>query len=183
MGLLQWGKDKGGINYSTAGYGLLQHLAIEEIAVRTGGKFVHITYKGGAQASVDLVAARVDLGSFAAGSVIPMVRDGKLKAIANVAEKRSALAPEVPTTAEQGFAGLDAGVQFMIYAPGKTPKATVDLLSAELRKVVGDPAMKERFIKIGFDPTPTSSEDMTKLMQKLQADWTPLIKKLGIKLD
>jgi tripartite-type tricarboxylate transporter receptor subunit TctC len=71
----------------------------------------------------------------------------------------------------------------MLYAPAKTPKETVDLLSAELKKIVGDPAMKERFIKIGYDPTPTSSADMVAVMKKTGEDWSPLIKRLNIKLD
>jgi tripartite-type tricarboxylate transporter receptor subunit TctC len=182
--LIAWSKTKPeGLNFSTAGYGLLQHLAVEEIAARSGGKFVHVAYKGGAQAVTDLIASRVDLGSFAAGSVLPLVKDGKLKALALVGEKRSELVPDVPTTAEQGMLGLDAGVHFMLYAPAKTPKDTVAMLSAELRKIVSDPALKQRFINIGYDPTPASSEDMVAVMRKTGAEWTPLIKRLNIKLD
>ena len=183
-GLIAWSKEKpDGLNFSTAGYGLLQHLAVEEIAVRSGGKFVHVAYKGGAQAVTDLIPGRVDLGSFAAGSVLPLVKEGKLKALAVVSEKRSELVPDVPTTTEQGMPGLDAGVHFMLYVPAKTPKATVEMLSSELRKVVGDPALKQRFINIGYDPTPTSSEDMVAVMQKTGTGWTPLIKRLNIRLD
>ena len=80
-GLIAWSKSKpDGLNFSSAGYGLLQHIAVEEIAARSGGKFVHVAYKGGAQAVTDLIPGRVDLGSFAAGSVLPLVREGKLKA-------------------------------------------------------------------------------------------------------
>src|SRR6267142_1065586 len=97
-GLVQWSKDRPeGLSFSTAGYGLLQHLAVEEMGQRFGAKFVHVVYKGGAQASTDLVTARVDFGSFAAGSVLPLVKDGKLKAVAVIAEKRSSLVPDVPS--------------------------------------------------------------------------------------
>jgi len=183
-GLIAASKSKpDGLNFSTAGYGLLQHLAVEEMASRSGGKFVHVAYKGGAQAVTDLIASRVDLGSFAAGSVLPLVKESKLKALAVIAKKRSELVPSVPTTSEQGMAGLDAGVHFMIYVPAKTPKATVSYLSSEIRKIVGDPALKQRFINIGYDPTPTSSEEMVAVMRKTAADWTPVIKRLNIKLD
>ncbi|MBN8934849.1 MAG: tripartite tricarboxylate transporter substrate binding protein [Rhizobiales bacterium] len=182
--LIEWSKSKpGGLNFSTAGYGLLQHLAVEEIGARSGGKFTHVAYRGGAQAVADLIPGRIDLGSFAAGSVLTLVKEGKLKALAVVAEKRSELVPDVPTTSEQGMSGLDAGVHFMLYAPSKTPKATVDRLSGELKKIVGDPALKQRFIKIGYDPTPTSSQDMIAVMHKTGEQWAPLIKRLNIKLD
>ncbi|MEW6452120.1 MAG: tripartite tricarboxylate transporter substrate binding protein [Pseudomonadota bacterium] len=183
-GLIEWSKSKpDGLNFSTAGYGLLQHLAVEEIGARSGGKFTHVAYRGGSQAVTDLISGRVDLGSFAAGSVLPLVKEGKLKALAVVSEKRSELVPNVPTTTEQGMPGLNAGVHFMIYAPGNTPKDTVELLSSELRKIVGDPAMKERFINIGYDPTPTSSAEMAAVMKKTGNDWSPLIKRLNIRLD
>jgi tripartite-type tricarboxylate transporter receptor subunit TctC len=183
-GLIEWSKTKpDGLNFSTAGYGLQQHLAVEEIGARTGGKFTHVAYRGGAQAVTDLISGRVDLGSFAAGSVLPLVREGKLKALAVVSEKRSELVPDVPTTTEQGMPGLNAGVHFMIYVPAKTPKDIVELLSSELRKIVGDPALKQRFINIGYDPTPSTSADMVAVMKKTGEDWSPLVKRLNIKLD
>jgi len=183
-GLVQWSKDKpDGLTFSTAGYGLLQHLAVEEMGQRLNAKFVHVVYKGGAQASTDLITARVDFGSFAAGSVLPLVKDGKLKVVAVIQDKRSGLVPSAPTVAEQGLPGLNAGVHFLLFAPAATPKDVVSMLSAELRKIVGDPALKERFINIGFDPTPTSSEDMIAIMRKTGADWAPVIKRLNIKLD
>jgi tripartite-type tricarboxylate transporter receptor subunit TctC len=183
-GLVEWSKSKpDGLNYATAGYGLLQHLAVEEMAQRLRTKFVHVVYKGGAQATADLVTARLDFGSFAAGSMLPLIKDGKLRAIAVVQEKRSDLLPDVPTTAEQGLPGLNAGVHFLVFAPAATPKPVVAALSAELRKVVGDPALKPRFASIGFDPTPTSSEDMIDVMRGTSAEWTPTIKRLKIKLD
>jgi tripartite-type tricarboxylate transporter receptor subunit TctC len=172
-----------GLNFATAGYGLLQHLAVEEIAQRTGAKFTHVVYKGGGQATTDLITARIDFGSFAAGSVNPFLQDGKLRALAVVQDARSGLAPTVPTTAEQGLAGLNAGVHFMLFAPAATPKETVAMLNGELRKIVGDPAMKERFFKIGFDPTPITAEETAAIVRKTGEDWAPLIKKLGIKLD
>lgn len=183
-GLVQLSRDKpGGLNFSTAGYGLLQHLAVEEIAQRTGAKFTHIVYKGGGQATTDLITARVDFGSFAAGTVNPFLQDGKLKALAVVQDQRSALVPNVATTAEQGLPGLNAGVHFMLFAPGATPKDIVTTLNAEVRRIVGDPAMKERFLKIGFDPTPITAEETAAIVRRTGEAWAPLIRRLNIKLD
>ena len=183
-GLIAWATSKpDGLTFSTAGYGLLQHLAVEEMGQRLKTKVVHVAYKGGAQASTDLITGRVDFGSFAAGSVLPLVNEGKLKGIAVIQAKRSGLVPNVPTTVEQGLPGLDAGVQFLLFAPAATPKDVVSVLSAELRKIVGDPSLTERFAKIGFDPTPTTSEDMIRAMRKTSDDWSPVIRRLNIKLD
>jgi tripartite-type tricarboxylate transporter receptor subunit TctC len=182
--LVQLSKTKpDGVNFSTAGYGLLQHLAVEEIAQRTGAKFTHIVYKGGGQATTDLITARVDFGSFAAGTVNPFLEDGKLKALAVVQDQRSSLVPKVATTAEQGLPGLNAGVHFMLFAPAGTPKEIVTMLNSELRAIVGNPAMKERFLKIGFDPTPITAEETAAIVRKTGETWAPLIKRLNIKLD
>lgn len=183
-GLVQLSKQRpDGLSFSTAGYGLLQHLAVEEMAQRTGGKFVHVVYKGGAQAATDLIAARVDFGSFAAGSVIQFVKGGELKPLAVVQPTRSDLMPEVATIAEQGLPGLDAGVHFMLYAPAATPADVISLLNGELNKIVGDPALKARFASIGYDPTALTPDAAAAIMRKTGEAWAPLIKRLNIKLD
>jgi tripartite-type tricarboxylate transporter receptor subunit TctC len=183
-GLVQLSKQRpDGLSFSTAGYGLLQHLAVEEVAQRTGAKFVHVVYKGGAQAATDLIAARVDFGSFAAGSVIQFVKEGQLKPLAVVQETRSDLLPDVAAIAEQGLPGLDAGVHFMLYAPAATPKDVVSVLGGELNKIVGDPALKQRFAHIGYDPTALAPDAAAAIMRKTGEVWAPVIKRLNIKLD
>jgi tripartite-type tricarboxylate transporter receptor subunit TctC len=183
-GLVQLSKQRpDGLSFSTAGYGLLQHLAVEEVAQRTGAKFVHVVYKGGAQAATDLIVARVDFGSFAAGSVIQFVKEGQLKPLAVVQETRSDLLPDVATIAEQGLSGLDAGVHFMLYAPAATPKGVVSVLGGELNKIVGDPALKQRFAHIGYDPTALAPDAAAAIMRKTGEVWAPVIKRLNIKLD
>jgi tripartite-type tricarboxylate transporter receptor subunit TctC len=172
-----------GLSYASAGYGLLQHLAIEELASRTGSKLGHIPYRGGGQATTDLVTGRIDFGSVAIGSVIPMIKEGKLKALAVVQDKRTSLAPDTATAAEQGQSGLNAGVHFMIFAPAKTSKDIVNELSKALKSVVSDPKLESRFADIGFEPTPISSEEAGQIVRKTGDDWAPIIKRLGIKLD
>jgi tripartite-type tricarboxylate transporter receptor subunit TctC len=182
--LIAWGKSKpDGLTLSSAGYGLIQHLAAEEIGRRSGIKLTHIVYRGGAPAMTDLITGRVDLGSFAAGTMLPLLKEKQLKALAVIAPQRSALIPDVPTTDEQGLTGINFGVQFMVLAPGATPKPVIDHLSVELRKVVGDPTLKDRFAAIGFEPTPSTSEEMAVIMRKTAADWIPVIRQLNIKMD
>ena len=184
-GLVEWSKSKpDGLNYSTAGYGLQQHLAVEEIGQRTGGKFVHVVYRGGGTAMTDLLAARMDFGAFLAGTIKALVADGKLKALAIVQDKRSDLMPNVPTTAEQGLPGFNAaGVHFMMFAPAATPKPVVAMLGAELHKAISDPALKQRFIGIGFDATPMTADEVAAAMRRTEAALVPVVKRLNIKLD
>ena len=184
-GLVEWSKSKpGGLNYSTAGYGLQQHLATEEIAQRTGANFTHVAYKGGGTAMTDLIAARLDFGTFLAGTTKPLIADGKLKGIAIVSDKRSALVPEIPTTAEQGLSGMNShGVHFNLFAPPGTPAPIVARLDAELHKVISDPALKQRFVAIGFDATPLTGAEVAAIMKQTADDLAPVIKRLGIKLD
>lgn len=184
-GLVEWSKSKpDGLNYSSAGFGLQQHLTVEEIAQRTGGKFQHVVYRGGGTAMTDLIAARVDFGAFLAGTVKSLVADGKLKALAVAQDKRSELMPDVPTTAEQGLPGFSsAGVHFMLFAPAATPKPLLATLGTELRKIIAEPALKQRFAAIGFDATPMTADEVTAAMRKTEGDLGPIIKRLNIKLD
>jgi len=179
--LVKWSKEKpDGISYAIAGYGLQQHLAVEEIAQRSGAKFRIIPYKGGGAAMTDLIAARVDFGSFLAGTTKQLVKDGKLKALAVVQDTRSELMPEVPTTKEQGFPGLIGGVHFLLFAPKGTPNDIVSMLDGVLYKVISDPSLKARFLEIGFEPTPMHGPEVTAAMKKTADTLRPIIKRLKI---
>ena len=182
--LIRSSKEKPeGLTFSTSGYGLIQHLTVEELARRTGAKFLFVPYKGAAESMSDLMTGRVDFASLSVGSVAPLLEDRKLKALGVFSGRRSALVPEVPTLIEQGLPGLDAIVYFLLFAPAATPKETVALLGAELQRIVGDPALRERFYTIGFEPAPNPSEKMTAIMHETRDVWAPVIKRLGIALD
>jgi len=182
--LVELSKSKpNGLNYSTAGYGLQQHLAAEEIAQRTGAKFTHVAYRGGGPAMNDLMASRLDFGVFLAGTTKPLIAAGKLKALAIVAEKRSELVPEIASTTEQGLPGMNAGVHFMLFAPAATPKPVVAHIGAALMKVIADPTLKERFAAIGFEATPMTADEVAAAMKAIGDGLAPLIKKLEIKLN
>ncbi|MBX9847380.1 MAG: tripartite tricarboxylate transporter substrate binding protein [Xanthobacteraceae bacterium] len=172
-----------GLNYSSAGYGLQQHLAAEEIAQRTGAKFTHVAYRGGGPAMTDLIAARLDFGAFLAGTTKPLIADGKLKALAIAQDRRSELLPDVPTTAEQGLPGMSGGTHFMVFAPPATPKPVIALISAELHKVIAAPALRERFQQIGFEATPMTAAEVAAEMQRTGERYAPLIKRLNIRLE
>lgn len=181
--LLAWSKTKpDGLSYGSAGYGLLHHLAVEEIAEQTKSRLVHVPYRGGGSATQDLVTGELAFGSFALGSVVSFVKNGDLKIVSVLQSTRTTLAPEAQTIAEQGFPKLNAGVHFMIFAPSKTPKDIVNKVSDALAKVVANPALKSNFEAIGFDPVPMNAEASNALVRQTGIDWAPVIQRLKIQL-
>ena len=171
------------VTYATSGYGLSQHLVIEQIAQRAGVSFVLVPYKSPPAMVQDIVAGRIDFGSLLAGTTKPLIDSKQLRAQVLVQDTRSSLLPDVPTTAEQGFPGLLGGVQFVMFAPAATPKPIVDRLDAALRKVLGEPDMANTLRRIGFEPMPLSSAQVTAEMQKQDAMFSPIIKSLNIHLE
>ena len=172
-----------GLTYATAGLGLMPHLAVEEFARISGAKFVSVFYRGAPDFMGDLMTDRVAFASTAAANSMPLVREGKLKALAVMQDKRSPLAPNVASSAEQGMSPLDSSSHFVLFAPAGTPKATIALLSTELKKIVSDPAIGARLNAAGFDPSPIGAEEATAVVQKLGSDWEPIVKALNLKAN
>ena len=170
-----------GLTYATAGLGLMPHLAVEELARTTGAKFVPVFYKGAPDFMGDLMTARITFGSTAAANSMPLVRDGKLKALAVMQATRSPLAANIPTSAEQGMSKLDASSSFMLFTRAGTPKATIDLVSLELKKIIGSSALLTKLNSVGFDPTPLDAEESAKLMVEVADAWEQTIKGLNLR--
>jgi tripartite-type tricarboxylate transporter receptor subunit TctC len=170
-----------GLTYATAGLGLMPHLAVEELARISGAQFVSVFYKGAPDFMGDLMTDRVAFGSTAAANSMPLVREGKLKALAVMQDKRSPLAPNIASSAEQGMSQLDSSSHFVLFAPAGTPRSTITLLSSELKRIVGDPAVVTRLNAAGFDPSPIGADEATDVVNKLGRDWEPIVKALNLK--
>lgn len=173
----------GGLTYATSGYGLSQHLVVEQIAQRAGVSFVLVPYKSPPAMLQDIIAGRIDFGSLLAGTTKPLIDTGQLRAQVLVQDTHSSLLPDVPTTAEAGYPGLLGGVHFVVFAPGATPKPTVALLDAALRQVIAAPAMGDTLRRVGFEPTPEPSAEIVAEMQTMRAAFAPIIKSLDIHLE
>jgi tripartite-type tricarboxylate transporter receptor subunit TctC len=179
--LVAFSMDKGGVSFATAGLGLTPHLAVEELARVSGAKFISVFYRGAPDFMGDLMTDRVTFGSTAAANSMPLVREGKLKALAVMQSERSPLAPNVPSSAEQGFSRLDGSSHFMLFAPASTPKGTIDTLSTELKKIVGDKTTQARLRELGFDPSPIEAQEALAVVRKLGQDLEPIVKGLNVK--
>ena len=173
----------GQLNYGSAGNGSTTHLAAELIATTAGVKFNHVPYKGSAPAMVDVMAGNADMVMDLMLSSMPHVRAGKLRAIAVTSAQRMAELPDVPTLMESGFPGMELAVWNGLMAPANTPKAVIDKLNAEIRKVMDTPDMKERIGSQGFAVLTGTPEQFSSLLKAEMERWAKAVKASGAKAD
>ena len=172
----------GELNYASSGNASAQHLATELFKKTADINMVHVPYKGGAPALVDLVAGQVQV-MFCSPSAMPYVKAGRLRVLAYGGQKRSTVLPEVPTIAESGYPNYEAVEWWGMYAAAKTPPAIVGRLNAEIGKVLNLPDIRQRLAEIGFDAAPTSVEQFDKFQRAEHAKWGKVARDSGIRVD
>ena len=170
------------LNYASVGAGALQHLSMEFAKKRFGFDATHVPYRATGQSVSDLAAGHVAVGFVEAGASIPLIKDGKLRALAVSASQRLPLLPEVPPFSEAAQApDYEAVSWHILVAPSKTPQPIVDKLHNEMKKIMADPAMKERVANIGLIPFDTPSVDQMRAYIKSEHEkWGSLVKSLGL---
>ena len=171
------------VNYASFGNNTLNHLYGEQLNVVTGMDTVHVAYKGGSPAVADLVSGQVQYMFDNAGSVMPLVKTGKLKAIAVMAPQRLASAPAVPTMAEAGAPDFGSGTWLGILAPAKTPKAIVDKLHDELAAVLTSAEMGRMFEERAIRAVANTPDEFGTLIKSEVGKWQGLVAKLGLKME
>jgi len=171
------------INYASVGPGSPNHLGMEMLKAMAGIDLVHIPYKGTAAALTDLLAGQVSLMFNSMPSVLPQVRNGKLKGIAVGSARRSAAAPDIPTVAESGLPGFDYVTWYGLYAPAATPKAIIRKLNAEIVRMLADPELAQRLAVQGADPQSSTPEGLARYMREEHARWKKVITTAGIRVD
>lgn len=169
------------LSYASPGTGSPQHLGFEIIKNTSGIDVVHIPYKGGGQAIVDVLGGNVKLGMLGMAPALPHLKAGKLKALAVTGGKRSNVLPDVPTVAESGFPGFETGQWQGIVAPAGTPQAAIQRMHDEFVKVMRQPAVAEKLASIGMDTTTSATpEDFAKMLQDELKRWPSVVKAAGI---
>jgi tripartite-type tricarboxylate transporter receptor subunit TctC len=167
-------------SYGSAGPGSTFHMSAELFKDITGADIQHIPYKGGGPALVDTMAGVVNMSFPVLSAVVPHVNSGKLRAIGVTGPKRSPLLPNVPTLQESGVPGYQFETWFIVFAPANTPQTIIDKLNGALNKALTSPQLKDKLVKDGFDPIPsTPAQAQARLTQEL-ASWSKLIKARGI---
>jgi tripartite-type tricarboxylate transporter receptor subunit TctC len=173
----------GGVTYASSGPGSANHLAGVLFQHMTGTKLLHVPYKSSGQASVAVISGEVDFMFSSIVSVIPQVRQGRLRAIATTGRARSPVAPDVPTVNESGLPGFIVTGFYMVLAPAGVPADILAKLNSEMVKAVGSPAVKERLATMGLEPVGGSSAECAKMIQAEISKWAPIVKASGAKAD
>lgn len=171
------------VGYATPGNGSTPHLAMELFASAAKINFMHVPYKGGAQALTDVIGGQVPVVALNALEILPHWKSGKLRPLAVLSAKRSALFPDVPTIAESGFPGFEASVWYGLMAPAGTPKPVLAALSAAAVKAAHSTEVKERLAQAGGDSTPGDAAAFAKHLHAERERYTKLITAAKIKPD
>lgn len=182
--LVALAKSKPGqFTFASSGSGTATHLGGELFKARAGLDLRHIPYKGTGLMIPDLVAGRVTMTIAAVATFLPLVRDGRLRAIAVASEKRTPTLPDVPTVAESGYPGFDTSSWQGAWAPAKTPAALVRRLNQDLQRLVALPDVRARFAELGMEPAGTTEQELARIIQSDLVKWANVIKASGAKTE
>ena len=166
------------LSFGSPGVGTSVHVAGELFKTMTGTSMTHVPYKGRQFAIPDLVGGSIQLMFDNMPSALPMASEGKIRPIAVTSAKRSPAAPDIPTVAES-VPGFEATSWFAVFAPAATPKAVIDRLNAEIRRVYNLPDIKERLAKLGLDPILSSPEELARYQAAEIDKWAKVVKASG----
>jgi tripartite-type tricarboxylate transporter receptor subunit TctC len=183
--LIELGKKKPGeLNYGTFGIGTSGHLNIVLLESMTGAKFTPIHYRGATPALTDTIAGHIQMMIVSIGLVAQPWQAGQLKVLGFGSTARIERFPNVPTLAESGLPGYEAGSWYGLFAPAGTPRAIVDRLNAETQRIFSDPAFRDRVLAPSFIYSIASSpEQFTARIQSDSAKWGKVIREAHIKAE
>jgi tripartite-type tricarboxylate transporter receptor subunit TctC len=172
----------GKLSYAHAGVGTSQHLGAELFKTMAHLDIAAVPYRGSTALMPDLLAGRVNMSFANIVNVLPLAREGKLRALAITARKRSGLAPELPTMAESGFPGFEAVPWFGLLAPAGTAQDVLDKLHHETVKILAMAEVRRKFDELGLEPVGNTPAEFAAVIEKETPEWAKVIKDAGIKL-
>ncbi len=185
--LVAWIKrNPGKVTQGTVGVGTVQHLCGYAMQKAIGASWQLVPYRGGAPAMQDLLAGQIDIMCTASGSILPLVRSGRVRAYAITSKTRAAAAPDIPTVDEAGLPGVHLGTWNAIWAPKGTPTAAITKLNAAAVQALGDPAVRRRVIDLALELPPANqlTPEALGALQKAEIEkWWPVIRAAGIKKE
>jgi tripartite-type tricarboxylate transporter receptor subunit TctC len=173
----------GELAFASAGVGAVHHIFAELLMHMTGIKMRHVPYRGGGQATNDVVAGHVPVYFADAGPAAPIIREGKLKALGVTTATRTVNLPEVPTLHEAGVTGYEANTWQMFVAPPQLPEPIVTTLNRALTEVMLTPEAQKFFIGLGMQPKTGTPAEAAAHIRVEAAKWSAIIKGIGLSID
>ena len=175
--------NPGKLSYGSAGNGNVTHLGAFQFVRANGIDAVHIPYKGSAPANIDLVGGQIQFMTDTVNSVMPFVRDKRMKMLAVTTPKRMSLFPDVPTLAESGMPGFEVGAWQGLMVPVNTPKPIIQRLNAEVMKALQSPDVRQKLALQGAEPLGSTPEAYGEYIQKELNRWEMVVKQTGVTLE
>lgn len=172
--------NPGELNFGSSGAGGVNHLSGELFNATASTKLVHVPYKGTAPAMQDLLGGHVQLMFDAISTSLPSIRSGSIKALAWAGAKRAAILPDLPTIAESGVPGYEMTGWLAMFAPAGTPDDIIQRVSTAVRKVLNEPAVKERQAVLGIEVAASSPAELDQTVRTEMEKWSALIKQMSI---
>lgn len=173
----------GKLNYGSVGNGSASHLTMELFKESAGVDMVHVPYPGSPQVNAAILSGQVAAGFVVPATAMPLVESGRLKAIAVTTSVRSVVLPEYPTLAEAGYPAVVSTAWQGVVAPAKTPAAIIERLSRELVAIVRSDEVREKMIRLYFQPIGSSPAGLANLMRSEAERWGKVIRKTGATAD
>jgi len=170
----------GTVFYGSSGSGGAGHLAGELFRSVTGAPIVHVAYKGGGPAMIDLLAGQVQAIFSSPQTAIPHIKTGRLRALGVTTLKRTQALPEVPTLAESGLPGFEAANWYCLSAPAKTPKEIITRLHRDFTRALADPEVIAGLARQGMEPAPDTPDELTAYIKSEQEKWSRVVRDAGI---
>ena len=172
----------GGVTYASSGIGSSAHLASALLSQMAGIEMLHIPYRGTAPGVQDLMAGRVDMTLDTAAALLPLVREGRIRALAVSTRDRARVAPELPPIAETLPGFHDASFNYLL-APARTPPVVIATLNAALNRVLADPVIRARFEALGAEPLGGTPEALGAMVAEEIERWRGVILAQGITIE
>ena len=172
-----------GLNVASSGSGNSDHFAYELFRSITAAEMVHVPYKGGGQATVDVISGQMAAYFSGMAGGLPHVRSGKVRGLAVTTAQRSQIAPDIPTMIEAGVPGYEHVLWNAVFTPAATPKDVVARLEAELVKTVNASELRERFAALGVEPYSRTSGEMAAYLKSEIDKYGRIVRAIGLKID
>jgi tripartite-type tricarboxylate transporter receptor subunit TctC len=174
-------QQPGKLQYASAGIGSFQHLSGELFKLTAGTNILHVPFKGGGPAMIDVIGGHTKVMFSSLVQTTPQIKAGKLRALATGGKKRSPVLPDVPTVAEAGVPTYEALNWWGIVAPAGTPQPVIDKVNAAIAAVQDDPATQEQFAREGAEVSKMRPAEFGAFMVKEMNKWESVVKKSGMK--